>query len=144
MHPLPHRYRVSAQALGIEPVALESPGLAAIASDGPKEFDGRGDLWSPETLLCAAVADCYVLSFRAVAAAARFAWTRVTAQVDGTLDRVDRNMQFTAFSLQASLLVPVGADLERARKLLEKAEQICLISNSLKAPVTLHIEVQTE
>jgi hypothetical protein len=33
----------------------------------PREFDGRGNQWSPESLLAAALADCFVLSFRAVA-----------------------------------------------------------------------------
>lgn len=144
MHPLPHRYRVSARAAGAEPVTLESAGLASIASDGPKEFDGPGDLWSPETLLCGAVADCYLLSFRAVAGAARLSWTRIAVEVEGTLDRIDRSMQFTAFVLNVHLVVPPGADPERAHKLLEKAEQICLVSASLKAVVTLQIEVHIE
>jgi organic hydroperoxide reductase OsmC/OhrA len=40
----------------------------------------------------------------------------------------------------ARLSLLPGADQDRARKLLEKAEQVCLISSSLKA--TKHLEVQ--
>jgi organic hydroperoxide reductase OsmC/OhrA len=37
--------------------------------------------------------------------------------------------------------LPPGADQDRARKLLEKAEQVCLISSSLKASKHLEIEL---
>ena len=39
-------------------------GVRVIESAPPKEFDGPGDQWSPEQLLTAAVADCFVLNFR--------------------------------------------------------------------------------
>jgi organic hydroperoxide reductase OsmC/OhrA len=42
------------------------------------------------------------------------------------------------------LQVPAGTDEAKARRLLEKAEQSCLISNSLKAPVHLQAEVHME
>ena len=122
-------------------MVLDSAGLATLESEGPKEFDGPGDRWSPETLLTAAIVDCFVLSFRAVASAARFEWNSLECQADGTLDRIERVTQFTSFTVRASLVLPVGADTERARKLLEKAEEICLISNSLKAQTHLEIEI---
>lgn len=142
MHPFPHVYQVRVAAVPAGPVALDSPGLASLASDGPREFDGPGDLWSPETLLTGAVADCFVLSFRAVATASRFAWTSLHCEAEGTLDRVERVTQFTGFVLRARLVLPPGADAERARKLLEKAEQVCLISRSLKGPCHLEADIQ--
>ena len=48
---------------------------------------------------------------------------------------------FTAFTVKARLEVPQGSDVERARKLLAKAEEVCLISNSLKGSHHLEIEV---
>jgi organic hydroperoxide reductase OsmC/OhrA len=123
------------------PVGLSSPGLAPLATDAPREFDGPGDKWSPETLLIASLVDCFALSFRAVATASKFAWQRLECQAEGTLDRVERVSQFTSFELRARLTVPAGTDAERAKKLLEKAEQICLISSSLKAPRHLATEI---
>jgi organic hydroperoxide reductase OsmC/OhrA len=141
MHPFPHLYHVSASAQATGSVALASPGLASLPSNGPKEFDGPGDLWSPETLLTAALADCFVLSFRAVAAASKFSWTGLECQAEGRLDRVERVTQFTRFSLAVKLSVPAGTDLERAHKLLEKAEQVCLISASLKGERELKLDI---
>lgn len=141
MHPLPHHYTVRAAVAPAGPVALEATALPALPSDAPAEFGGPGTLWSPETLLTAALADCFVLSFRAVAAASRFDWTALHCEVEGTLDRVERVTQFTGFRLRARLELPPGSDEARATRLLEKAEQVCLISASLKAPRHLEAEI---
>jgi organic hydroperoxide reductase OsmC/OhrA len=89
-----------------------------------------------------AVANCFILTFRAVARASKFEWTSITCQVQGVLDRVERVTQFTAMELQVKLRVPTGADVERAHRLLEKSEQNCLITSSLKATVELRAEVE--
>ena len=141
MHPFPHLYNVQTVASPSGPVTLSSSGLANLSSDGPKEFDGPGDLWSPETLLTGALADCFVLSFRAVANASKFAWTALECRVEAKLDRIERVTQFTSFTVHAKLTVPAGADLDRAQKLLEKSEQVCLISASLKGEKHLQVEI---
>ena len=141
MHPYPHHYTVHAVAEPTGDVPLSAAGLPPIASAPPPEFDGPGDRWSPETLLCAAVADCVVLSFRAVARASKLDWTSLEVRVEGKLDRVEGRSYFTAFVLHATLRVPAGTDQERAKKLMEKAEQVCLISNSLVAQRHLELTV---
>jgi organic hydroperoxide reductase OsmC/OhrA len=143
MHPFPHLYKVSAVANPTGAVALDAPELPTLQSEGPKEFDGPGDKWSPETLLTAALVDCFVLSFRAVANASKFSWSRLECHAEGTLDRIERVSQFTHFLVRAKLTVPVGTDVERAKKLLEKSEQVCLISASLKGEKHLELEVVT-
>ena len=142
MHPYPHHYQVRAEATGTGSVTLSSEGLADLASAPPREFDGPGDQWSPETLLLAAVADCFVLSFRAVAAASKFDWLALQCRSSGTLDRVDRVAQFTEIVHTVTLDVPAGASTERAHSLLQKAEQVCLVSNSLKAGVHVAAEIR--
>ncbi len=52
--------------------------------------------------------------------------------------------QFTAFFLKASLRVPAGTNVDQARRLLARAEEGCLISSSLKAPVHIAVDVQIE
>ena len=49
-------------------------------------------------------------------------------------------MQFTEITIRPRLVVTHSKDLERAGRLLEKAEKQCLISNSIKAVV--HLEPQ--
>jgi organic hydroperoxide reductase OsmC/OhrA len=125
-------------------VTLKAGALPALRSASPIEFDGPGDRWSPETLLVAAVGDCFILTFRAIARASKLPWIALQCAVTGTLERVERITQFTTVDLRASLQLPVGANEEVARRALEKAERACLIANSLKAPVHLTLEIVTE
>jgi organic hydroperoxide reductase OsmC/OhrA len=141
MHPFPHRYVVIAVARPGGDVPLAAEGMRVIESAPPKEFDGPGNQWSPEGLLTAAVADCFVLGFRAIAAASKFLWTNLDARTQGTLDRVEGKMRFTRFDTHAKLLIPAGADAERAKRLLEKAEATCLVANSLSSERHLTVEV---
>jgi organic hydroperoxide reductase OsmC/OhrA len=141
MHPFPHRYVVNAAVRPVGDVPLSSEGVRIIESAPPKEFDGPGNQWSPEGLLTAAVADCFVLSFRAIASASKYAWLSLESLTAGTLDRIDGKMRFTRFDTHAKLHVPAGGDIERAKKLLEKAEQNCLVANSLSSERQLTVEI---
>jgi len=133
MHPYPHLYTVQATAAPEGDVPVTATGLPTLQTAPPAEFDGPGDRWSPETLLCAAVADCFLLSFRAVARASKLDWTGIECRVEGKLDRVDGRTFFTTLVVHASLKVPAGTDPGRATRLMEKAEHVCLVSNSLVA-----------
>lgn len=142
MQDFPHHYRTQASARAEGNVELTSPGLAALESAGPAEFGGPGDLWSPETLLAAAIADCFILSFRAVARAAKFDWLSLSCDVDAVLDKVERVTQFTEFHQKVVLEVPAGTDEAKAMRLLEKAEHVCLITNSLSGTAYLDATVK--
>src|SRR6478672_244642 len=108
MTEFPHRYTITADSATAGNVRLASERLPDLASASPAEFGGPGDQWSPETLLVAAVGDCYVLTFRAVAAASKLAWTSLSCSVTGTVDRVDRVIQFTAFEIRVELEIAPG------------------------------------
>jgi peroxiredoxin-like protein len=141
MHPFPHHYAVSALAASTGVVTLRSRELEDIQSSAPPEFDGPEGNWSPETLFVAAVADCYVLSFRAVAAASRLEWIEIDCGAEGVMDKTSTGMRFTHINLTVHLRVPAGADTARAERLLEKAEKACLVSNSLNSEVHLQLRV---
>lgn len=98
-------------------------------------------MWSPETLLCASVADCFILTFRAVARAARFTWLTLKCRTEGVLERAGQTSQFTSFTTFAELTVSVGSDVPKARELLDRAEHGCLIANSLRGSRTLEASV---
>lgn len=143
MQEFPHHYAVAASSAVDSNVVLRSPGLESLESAGPAEFGGPGDLWSPETLLVASLADCFILSFKAIARASRMEWLSLTCDVVGDLDKVGRKTQFTAFKLRVTLEVPEGTREDKAQRLLEKAEKSCLITNSLKAGSHLHAKILT-
>jgi organic hydroperoxide reductase OsmC/OhrA len=144
MQPFPHRYSVLAKANAEGDVSLEGERLPAMLSAPPTEFGGPGDRWSPETLLVAAVIDCFVLTFRAIAGPSRFPWLSLECEATGVVDRVERVTQFTALELHARLRIPSGAKEDQAHRLLAKAEDTCLVTNSLKVRPHLNVIVEVE
>src|SRR6202162_6740373 len=141
MHPFPHRYLVNAAVRPVGDVPLSTDAVRIIESAPPKEFDGPGNQWSPESLLAAAVADCFVLTFRAIAVGFKFDWVSLEVRTEGTVERTDGKMRFTKFLTHAKLRIAAGGDADKAKKLLEKAEASCLVTNSLSSDIHLTTEV---
>jgi len=141
MQDLPHHYHVNASAEAEGNITLKAEDLPQVVTAAPAEFGGPGDQWSPETLLVGAVADCFILTFRAIARASKLEWTNLDCSAEGVLDRVERVTRFTAFTVRATLTVPAGSDPDKARRLLEKAEGSCLVTRSMLAETHLEAEV---
>jgi organic hydroperoxide reductase OsmC/OhrA len=125
MQPFPHRYEVEAGAMVTGDVTLESDRLPDLTSAAPVQFGGPGDRWSPETLLVAAVADCFVLTFRTIASMSQLSWMSLRCEAVGTVERIDRITRFTDVTVRAWLKVPDSTDEAKARRLLEKTGQSC-------------------
>jgi organic hydroperoxide reductase OsmC/OhrA len=142
VHSFPHRYVVTSTVRPDSDILLESEGIPPLPTAAPPEFDGPGGEWSPETLLVAAVADCYLLTFRGIAKASRMPWVTLSVTCQGTLERPDRVTQFTRFDLRVTLVLPPGVKEDRARRILARAEETCLITRSLKGET--HLEIQIE
>lgn len=143
MHPYPHIYVAAASGAPSGPVPVTSPGVAELATTAPPQFDGPEGFWSPETLLTASVANCFILTFRAVSRAAKLEWLGLECTVEAVLERVDGITQFSRFKTVATLTVPPGTDTGMAKQLLEKAEHGCLVANSLRGKRTLESSVAT-
>jgi organic hydroperoxide reductase OsmC/OhrA len=139
-HPFPHHYGVSASASAEGDVKLEIYGNELL-SGPPVEFGGISGQWSPETLFVGAVVDCLVLTFRAIAGVSKVPWTSMQCAATGTVDRVDRVTRFTEVRIQVALTTPAAVAVDRATRLVQKAEETCLVTRSLACPVHLEVEV---
>jgi organic hydroperoxide reductase OsmC/OhrA len=142
MDEFPHVYGVESSCGPSGRVALAAGGVAVLESDAPTQFGGPGDRWSPEGLLLGALIDCLSLSFRASASASKLAWTELRCRAEGTLDRVDGALRFTAIRVQARLRLPSGEKPDRAQRLLERAKKNCPVSNSLALDVQVESSVE--
>ena len=138
MQPFPHHYDVTATAVPDGDIHVGAEDVPPLATASPREFDGPGNRWTPETMLVAAVADCFALTFRGLARREKLTWTSLECDATGTLDRQDGAVRFTHVHLHASLTVPPGADEQALVRLMQKAEERCLVSRSLNA--TVHLE----
>ena len=138
MKTLPHNYTVSAiyRNDGLVEVSSDAPNV--LITGAPEEFGGKPGYWSPETMLTGSIANCFILTFKAIADASKYEWTNIDCEVLGSLDKVEGNLKFTHFEIIANLKVPTGVDFSLGEKLLEKAKDKCLISQSLNTTQNLN------
>ncbi|HIP75827.1 MAG TPA: OsmC family peroxiredoxin [Psychromonas hadalis] len=141
MQKLPHIYHVTSDALPDSNLKCSSHRLANIEVAPPEEFGGPGDHWSPETLFMSALSNCYILSFKAVSKALKLDWIDISCDSEGILDRAERTTRFVKVTNNVKLTIKDEDDREKAEKLLEKAEHICLVSNSINAELVLEFEI---
>ena len=107
----------------------------------PPEFKGHENIWSPEDLFVASANVCLMTTFLAVADRAGLAFSSYESTAEGRLEIVEGKFQFTAITIRPSIILKPGGDPARAKELIEKAEHNCLISNSMKAKVTLEATI---
>jgi len=103
----------------------------------PPEFKGHEGIWSPEDLFVASANVCLMTTFLAVAERAGLAFSSYDSTAEGRLELVNGKFQFTAITIRPSITLKSEEDVVKAKELIEKAERNCLISNSMKATVTL-------
>jgi organic hydroperoxide reductase OsmC/OhrA len=140
--PFPHRYTVDLIWDGQTPGILKSPLLPNILGGPPPEFDGPGGLWSPEHLLVSAVSLCLLSTFQMIARKSNLGVKSYQANAEAVLDKGEQGFAFTAINVAVDLTV-AEADVEKAGKLLQKAKEYCVVSNTLKTPVHLKANVKT-
>lgn len=135
--PFPHRYSVH-----LADRQLQALPRSPIAVGPPLQFGGTDRVWSPEELLVGAVVECWWTTFEAYARHKELAFDDLSANATGVLDKGPTGPAFTAIELTVELTV-AAADEARARELIVTAEKHCIISNSLKAPVTIAATIRT-
>jgi peroxiredoxin-like protein len=128
-----HRSKWTEQRKGV----ISCAGKPDIQVATPPEFKGHEGIWSPEDLFVASANICLMTTFLAVAERAGLAFISYESQAEGKLELVDGKFQFTTITLRPTITLQANADAAKAKELIEKAEANCLISNSMKARVSL-------
>jgi organic hydroperoxide reductase OsmC/OhrA len=137
--PFPHHYDVQV-SLATTGAILAGGRRPDIVGGPPPEFDGRAEWWSPEHLLLSAAGLCLMTTFQAFAGRAGLLVEGYTSRVDGVLDKTPAGLGFTSIAITVDLRVG-EADRTRAEQLLQSAKRHCIVANSLKTPVELHMAV---
>jgi organic hydroperoxide reductase OsmC/OhrA len=130
--PYPHHYQTWLVRTLSSRARVEAPPRPLISGGPPPEFDGDATAWSAEQLLLSSIGMCLLTTFEAFAAHARVDLLAWEARVSGVVDRTERGPELTRFTVELDMEV---VDVERARATLDEAQQHCLITNALRAPV---------
>ena len=120
----------------------ERDALPELTLSSPPEFGGPPNVWSPEHLFVASIATCFLTTFEAVARVSQLPIRELNVAAKGELVRGDdRRYRFTRVELTPRVVVADEHDLERALRLIPKAEQACLITRSVSCEVVVRAEV---
>ena len=124
--------------------SMSSPGLEEkLDVATPPEFPGGVEgVWSPEHLFVASVSSCFMTSFTAIAEYSKFEFESLNVKSSGVMSREDGKFVMSKVILKPLLEITDEKYEKKAYRLLEKAEEICLISRSIKSEIEFHPEVR--
>jgi len=125
-------------------VELEHGAPRTIPFSAPPEFGGQPGMWTPEDFLLAGVASCFVETFKGVAKASKLEFQGLEVPVEGLIEKESGTLRFTRITISPKLIVYRQADHEAGRRLLAKAEHICLVARSLQSDITFEPKVLVE
>jgi lipoyl-dependent peroxiredoxin len=139
-------------SIGWEGTTARGSGVVSAASSGafelPVTLASRigepEDKTSPEELIAAAHASCYVTSLGSELARAGTPPERMTVRCTITMDEIESgDHRIVASHLEATAVVP-GADAEAVAHAAEAADAGCPISALLRASATVTVEAKLE
>ena len=136
----PHYYNVNVNWKSDRKGELSSPELSTTfeVATPPQFPKGMPDIWSPEHLFTAAVSSCLMTTFLSIAENSKLEFISFSCPAKGKLEQVDGKFLMTEVILEPVVVVTKEADKEKAERILQKAEAACLISNSVKAKITMN------
>lgn len=148
----PHFYNVDIAWSKDRKGMMCSPELNGVSNTGgcievatPPEFPkGIPGIWSPEHLFTAAVSSCLMTTFLSIAENSKLDFVSFNCSSKGKLEQVDGKYLMTEVVLEPIVVIRYEKDMERAVKVLQKAELNCLISNSVKAKIVMIPVIQVE
>ncbi len=144
MADFPHIYTTTAQGTTATVLNLKSENLPDLEVSPPTQFGGPEGYWNPEAFFSAAVSTCFILTFKSVARAMKLEWSEIKVDADAYLDKQGSKMSFTKVDIFVTLRVPSGESPDPYLTALKKAEENCLITNSIKSDIHLHPVIQSE
>jgi peroxiredoxin-like protein len=137
VRPKSYRYQTAVRWTGERKGIASSAGKPDVEVATPPEFKGHAGIWSPEDLFVASANICLMTTFLSFAERAGLSFTAFESEAEGLLELVEGKFAFTSIVLKPRITLKPGEDVGKAKGLIEKAEANCLISNSMKAKVTL-------
>jgi organic hydroperoxide reductase OsmC/OhrA len=108
------------------------------------ELGGLQGRWTPEQLLLCALAGCFTTTFHDVARMAKFEFTDLEVEIEGSVRRSrTAGCNFNEILIRPRLTVHSEDMCEAGLALLRRAKSICMISRAITVPQTMEPTVET-
>lgn len=123
---------------------LTAPGLSEkIEVATPPQFPGGVEgIWSPEHLYTASVVSCFFTSFLAIAEYSKFDFVDLDVESSGEMSRNDDGKYIMSrITLKPVLTITDETKEKKAYRIMEKAENICLITRSIQTEINFEPSV---
>jgi peroxiredoxin-like protein len=139
-----HDYQVEVTGTGTKTGRLTAvdDGLPELDVASPPEFGGPSRIWSPEHLFVASVASCLMTTFMAMA---ERSGVEVVSYLDESVGRLARDEDglywIERITLRPRIVIAPESRVDRAERLIEKAEKVCLIGRSIGTETVLEPRV---
>ena len=108
------------------------------------ELGGLQGRWTPEQLLLCALAGCFTTTFNDVARAAKFEYTDLEVEIEGSVRRTrGTGCNFSEILVRPRLTVASEEQCEAGLLLLRRTKLACMISRAITVPQTMEPTVET-
>lgn len=140
-----HYYNTSIKWLEGRIGEISAPELSTIKVATPPEFpNGVPNIWSPEHLFVSSANTCLMTTFLAIAENSNLEFVSFESDSIGKMEKVEGKFLITEIELRPRLVIKHEKDKDRALRIIEKAENACLISNSMKTEIILKPQITVE
>ncbi|WP_349407405.1 OsmC family protein [Pseudalkalibacillus sp. SCS-8] len=109
----------------------------------PTEMDGPGVGTNPDEMLLGAAATCYIITLAAMLERGKIEKTSLSMESEGIVDVTNQVITYKEIIHRPRLVLnETDSDkaYKKALKLIEKAEQSCMISRAVKGNVNVTVE----
>ncbi|SFC79318.1 peroxiredoxin, SACOL1771 subfamily [Bacillus sp. OV322] len=109
----------------------------------PPEMDGPGEGTNPDEMLLGAAATCYIITLAAMLERSKIEKESLTMESEGIVDVTNGVFTYKKIIHRPHLVLKAGTsdrDVEKAVRLIEKAEESCMISRAVRGNVDIAVD----
>ena len=118
------------------------PATTELRLTSDAEFHGDPELPNPEQLLLASASSCQLLMVLALAARSRVEVLEYEDHAEALMPADATPMRITQITLRPRIVVAAGANLDRVRRLVDRAHDGCFIANTLNAGIVIETTIE--
>lgn len=138
----PFFYDTNLKWLEAKAGVISAPGRPTVSFGAPPEFGGTENTWTPEHFYVAAAETCLMNTFLAIAEASKMGIMAYHSEARGKLEWIDGSgYRMTEIQITPHVLVFNEGDVEKAVKLMKKAESVCLVGRSMTATIAVSMKI---